>query len=177
MKTLFVILLLSLTSCITSPQAFEISAGPRYFDQDVADLNYETNVGYSYLVSPETLDPISFEVGISRFSDRVQYHGHEGEVEGLEVVAGARYAQQLGSFIPYVGTGFSGTYVSPSTDSGVTWEDDTTLGAYVRAGIQYPISHRFYIGVDARFIDADMFSHQLYDLDGEVLSVVFGASL
>jgi opacity protein-like surface antigen len=175
MKTLATILLLLTTACATtSKPTLEVSAGSRYFDAPVADLNYETSVGLSYLASPEMLGPLELEVSVSRFSDRVEYSGNNGSVVGADLSAGVRYGRQFGCVIPYVGAGVSGTHVAPSTDSGVTWKDDTTLGTYLRAGIKFPLSDKAYIGFDARYVDADTFSHQLYDMDGEVLSVTFG---
>lgn len=108
-----------------------------------------------------------FEAGISISHADDDFAGQDVDATFTELYGGFRETFPLDSpeIHPYVGIG--ATLLHGEVDAGPADDSDTTLGAYIRAGINFSLSNDLRLGVDLRhvFAEFDMFGNDDFDAD------------
>ena len=116
---------------------------------------------------------LGFEVGASTSHADDHVAGQDVDARFSELYGGLRETIPLDSpdIHPYVG--FGATLLHGDVDAGPTSDDDTTLGAYIRAGINFSVGEKLRLGVDLRhvFADLDMFGDDDFDADSDQVAL------
>jgi opacity protein-like surface antigen len=110
---------------------------------------------------------LGFEVGLSTSHDDNHVGGSDVDASFTELYGGLRETIPLESsdVHPYVGIG--ATVLHGDVDAGPTDDSDTTLGAYIRVGVNFALTKDLRLGADLRhvFADLDMFGDNSFDAD------------
>ncbi len=116
-----------------------------------------------------------FEVGISHSEEDSHVGGFSVDAELTELYGGYRktFRPEADDYHPYVSIG--GSLINADVDIGPQSDDDTTLAAYVRAGIVWELDSRFRLGVDYRRLmgEFDLFGDD-FAADFDQLAVTLG---
>ncbi len=166
--------------------------GGRHLDDErfrAADKLYAFGVQFSQAVEPGTL---GFEFGFGFAGDEedrvalpttATFPGGVFNVERdmAEVSAGVRAEFSRTNVRPYIGGGGVLINMSERRSQGFleAEADDTTVGAYLRGGVQFDLNEVFYLGVDFRRVfgsTVELFDDK-FDTDSSQLSFVLGLSL
>jgi hypothetical protein len=161
-------------------RAGSFNIGQRVFDHASANcLDEQPYMGFEYTVSRED-GAFGYEFGLGRQSDREEIPTTgDTSVEGWELTAGLRreFPIEGWAVVPYAGIGLSGYRVERDNET-AGFSDVVDLGGatYARLGATMKIDANAFIGIDVRFIQTEWFNEGLYDLDGDVVSLVLGFS-
>jgi hypothetical protein len=161
-------------------QMAAVNLGQRIFDDaGAACLDEQPNIGLEYALWRED-GLFGYEFGVHHHTDRgdLPVLGNT-RVQGVELTAGLRrvFPIEGSSLTPYAGLGLGGYWVDrdeevPSNRDGA----ESGLGAYARLGVTAPLSEHTFIGLDVRFIQEEFIQAGDLDLDGDVVSLIFGLS-
>lgn len=161
-------------------QTAAVTFGQRVFDHSsAACLDEQPNVGLEYAIWRED-GLFGYEFGVNHHTERgtLPTVGNT-RVQGWEATAGLRSVFPIeGSPItPYVGLGIGG-YWADRDEEVASFRDGSETGfeAYGRIGATMPVSENSFIGIDVRFIQEDFAQAGDLDLDGDVVSLIFGLS-
>jgi opacity protein-like surface antigen len=110
---------------------------------------------------------LGFEAGLSTSHDDDHVGGSDVEARFSEIYGGLRETIPLESsdIHPYVALG--ATVLHGYVDAGPTDDSDTTLGAYVRVGVNFAVTESLRLGADLRhvFANLDLFGDDSFDAD------------
>lgn len=161
-------------------QNADVHLGQRIFSAASANcLDEQLNFGGDYSVWRED-GLFGYDLGVAYHRDRdtLPVVGRT-VVEGYEVYGGLRKTFEIGGsdIRPYVGLGLTGWWAdreeeTPSSRDG----NEDGIGVYERVGAWMPIADNAFVGADLRFIQEDFIQNGELDMDGHVISVVFGIS-
>jgi hypothetical protein len=116
---------------------------------------------------------LGFEAGLSTSHADDHFAGSDVDARFTELYGGVRETIPLESsdLHPYVALG--ATLLHGDVDLGPTDDDDTTLGAYIRVGINYALANDMRLGLDLRhvFADLDLFGDSSFNADFDQLAV------
>jgi len=116
---------------------------------------------------------MGFEAGLSTSHDDDHVGGSDVEARFTELYGGFRETIPLESseIHPYVALG--ATLLHAYVDAGPTDDSDTTLGAYIRVGVNFAVGKDLRLGADLRhvFADLDMFGDSSFDADFDQLAL------
>ncbi|MFT4709298.1 MAG: hypothetical protein ACJAZ8_000874 [Planctomycetota bacterium] len=161
-------------------QTGALHLGQRVFDHHSTNcIDEQPNMGFSYLASRED-GAFGFELGLERHSDRQTLPATGNtKVQGYELMGGIRREFPIEgiSIVPYAGVGFELFQYERDNELGSQTEGkDQGIGAYLRVGATLMIDEHAFVGFDVRFIEEEWLNDDGYDLDGDVVSLVFGMS-
>ncbi|MCE9594068.1 MAG: porin family protein [Planctomycetes bacterium] len=95
---------------------------------------------------------VGYEFGLSVGADSDEVGSIDVTGTTLEASGGLRVEFGTDDVRPYVGVGVALINAEVEADDGSSTvsEDDTSVAAYIHAGVDVPLSERFFIGLDAR---------------------------
>lgn len=162
-------------------QRASVSLGQRVFSHSSANcIDEQIDVGGEYMLWRED--------GAFGYDFAIDYHQAEDvlpafgktKVEGIQLSSGLRKQFPLSgtAITPYIGAGVTAWGADRDEENSTSRDGfESGLGLYERIGATMTISRTAFIGLDVRFIQEDFNQKGSLNMDGNVVSFVFGWSL
>jgi opacity protein-like surface antigen len=164
MKLVCVFAPLALSSCMSAPAAqvpvgrgsnsmeprgqLAIYLGARGLDQGLWSPVEDQGVfGFEY-AHQDSPEGFGWEVGLTGSGDEGKFAGLDVRGRTGEVYGGVRKFFGTDTVRPYLGGGLSA--IRAELDVGGSDDSDTSLAAYLHAGVEFLISPTFFLGIDIR---------------------------